>query len=72
MPALKSKEAIERRNMADLAKEFALPLADIRVLYEAQRTRLMTGATVGKYFTTFAMRNIRVQLRKRRAEVVKI
>jgi ribosomal protein L13E len=66
MQPLQSKEAIERRNIADLAKEFTLPLAEVRALYEAQRARLMKGAKVGKYFSIVAVRNIRLQLAKRR------
>jgi hypothetical protein len=66
MPSLQSKEAIERRNIADLAAEFALPVAEVRALYEAQRTRLMQGARVGKYFPIFAVRNIRKFLTEKR------
>ena len=62
MPTLQSKEAIEQRNIAALAAEFALPLVEVSALYEAQRTRLMQGAKVGKYFPIFAVRNIRQQL----------
>jgi hypothetical protein len=67
MPSLQSQEAIEKRNIAGLAAEFALPSAEVRVLYEAQRTRLMPGASVGKYFSVFAVRNIRRQLSRRQA-----
>jgi len=70
MALLQSKEAIEKRNIAGLATEFALPLAEVRVLYEAQRTRLMRGASVGKYFPVFAVRNIRRQLAQRRISQV--
>jgi hypothetical protein len=70
MPFLQSTqatEATEARNIAALAKEFDLPLADIRTLYEEQRTRLLQGAKVKKYFPVFAMRNIRelLQLREK-------
>jgi len=61
MPSLQCKEAIEKRNIAGLAAEIALPPAEVRVLYEAQR--LMRSATVGKYFSVFAVRNIRRQLK---------
>ena len=64
MPSLQSKEAIEQRNIASLAAEFAMPMTEVSALYEAQRARLMNGATVGKYFSIFAVRNIREQLTK--------
>ena len=66
IPSLQSKEAIERRNIASLAAEFDLPLAEVSALYEAQRERLMTGAKVGKFLPIFAVRNIREQLTQRR------
>lgn len=44
MQSLQSKEAIEQRNIAGLASEFSLPLAEVSILYEAQRPRLMKGA----------------------------
>ena len=62
MPSLQSIEAIEQRNIVSLAKEFSLPTEEVRILYEAQRTRLMKDATVGKYFSIFALRNIRQHL----------
>jgi len=72
MPSLQSKEAIEQRSIAGLATEFALPLAEVIALYEAQRTRLMKGAKVGKYFSIVAVRNIRQQLTQKRASVQQI
>jgi hypothetical protein len=66
MPSIHSKEAIEQRNIAGLAAEFALPAAEVRALYEAQRTRLMRDASVGKYFSVFAVRNVRQQLVRQR------
>jgi len=62
MPSLQSAEAIEQRSIAGLAAEFALSLAEVEVLYEAQRTRLMKGAKVGKFLSIVAVRNIRQQL----------
>jgi hypothetical protein len=62
MPSLQSREAIEQRNIVSLAKEFSLPTGEVRVLYEAQRALLMKDATVGKYFSIFAVRNIRQHL----------
>ena len=66
MPSLQSKEAIEKRDIASLAAEFALSVAEVSALYEAQRVRLMQGAKVGKYFSIFALRNIRRQLTESR------
>jgi hypothetical protein len=66
MQALQNKEAIERRNIAALAEEFAMPLAEVSAMYEAQRTQLMQGSKVGKFFSIFAVRNIRRQLMRQR------
>jgi hypothetical protein len=65
MLSLQNAEAVEQRNIASLAKEFALPLREVGDLYEAQRERLRKGATVGKFFSIFAMRNIRQMLTQR-------
>jgi hypothetical protein len=70
MPSLQSKEAIEQRSIAALAAEFALSLSEVAALFDAQRTRLMTGAKVGKYFATFAERNIRQQLAQKRTSLL--
>lgn len=67
MPTFRSKEAIEQRTIADLAAEFSLPVAEVRGLYEAERARLMKGAKVGKYFSVFAVRDIREELTRRQA-----
>jgi uncharacterized protein YlxP (DUF503 family) len=69
MRALQSKEAIEQRNIANLAKEFALSIAEVGALYEIQRERLMKGAKVGKYFSIVAVRNIRQQLAQKRTSL---
>jgi hypothetical protein len=70
MPSLQSQEVIEQRSIAALAAEFALSLAEVAALYDAQRTRLITGAKVGKYFSTFAVRNIRQQLAHKRTSLL--
>jgi len=65
MLSLQNAEAVEQRNIASLAKEFALPFNEVVDLYEAQRARLMDGATVGKFFSIFALRNVRQMLTQR-------
>jgi len=65
MLSLQSVEAVEKRNIESLAKEFALPIREVGDLYEAQRARLMQGATVGRFFSIFAIRNIRQMLMQR-------
>jgi hypothetical protein len=67
MPSLQGPEAVESRNIAELADEFNISLEEAGMLYEAQRTRLMLGAKVGKYFPIFAVRNIRQQLALRKS-----
>jgi hypothetical protein len=62
MHSIQTKEAIDKRNIAMLAKEFALTVAEVSAMYEIQRLHLMEGATVGKYFAIVAVRNIREQL----------
>jgi hypothetical protein len=65
MPSLQGPDAVEKRNIAELSNEFHISLEEVGRLYEAQRTRLMSGAKVGKYFPIFAVRNIRQQLASR-------
>lgn len=72
MRSLQTKEAVDKRNIAMLAKEFALSLAEVGTLYEAQRIHLMEGATVGKYFSIVAVRNIREQLTPKRTSVLQV
>jgi hypothetical protein len=66
MPSMQGPEAVEKRNIAELSDEFNISLEEVRMLYEAQRTRLMSGAKVGKYFPIFAVRSIRQQLASRK------
>jgi hypothetical protein len=65
MPSLQGPDAVENRNIAELSDEFHISPEEVGLLYEAQRTRLMAGAKVGKYFPIFAVRNIREQLASR-------
>jgi hypothetical protein len=69
MPSLQGPDAVEKRNIAELSDEFHMSLAEVGLLYEAQRTRLMSGARVGKYFPIFAVRNIRQQLASRKSGI---
>ena len=48
MTSIQSKEAVEQRSIAGLAKEFALPVEEVLVLYEAHRTLSMRGVRGGK------------------------
>jgi hypothetical protein len=66
MPPMQGQEAVEKRNIAELSDEFNISLEEVGLLYEAQRTQLMSGAKVGKYFPIFAVRNIRKQLASRK------
>jgi hypothetical protein len=67
MPSLQGPDAVESRNIAELSDEFHISLEEVSLLYEAQRTQLMAGAKVGKYFPIFAVRNIRQQLTLRKS-----
>jgi hypothetical protein len=67
MPSLQGPDAVESRNIAELSDEFHISLEEVGLLYEAQRTQLMAGAKVGKYFPIFAVRNIRQQLASRKS-----
>jgi hypothetical protein len=67
MPSLQGPDAVENRNIAELSDEFNISLEEVGLLYEAQRTRLMSGAKVDKYFPIFAVRNIREQLASRQS-----
>ena len=58
---------MDRQSIANLAMEFSVSLEEVGTLYDAQCTRLMQGATVGKYLSIFAVRNVRQQLTQRRS-----
>ena len=48
-----------------LAREFELPLDEVRRLYERTRAELASGAHVHHYVPIFAVRKLREQLRRR-------
>ncbi len=48
-----------------LAREFALPLDEVRRLYEHTRAELASGAQVHHYVPIFAVRRLRELLRRR-------
>jgi hypothetical protein len=51
-----------------LAREFELPLDEVRRLYERTRAELDSGAHVHHYVPIFAVRKMRELLRRRRAD----
>ena len=65
MPASLEKQPDHGRIIASLAVQCHMPIGEMAVLYEHERSELARGAHVTKYLHIFAARNVLEVLRKR-------
>ena len=60
-----ASDASDDLPVAAMAREFKLPLDEVRQLYERTRAELASGAHVRHYVPIFALRKLRELLRRR-------